>query len=98
HERFSREWSPDVCSSVLEIGADVILRPVTTQLVSQILAICNEARQPIVVHGGMSGWVRATETQPGELALSLERMSVVESIDPVTDRNSAVEGNRCRCW
>src|SRR5690606_26440040 len=73
-----------------EIGADAILRPVTTQQVSQILAICNEARQPIVVHGGMSGWVRATETQPGELALSLERMSVVESIDPV-NRTAVVQ-------
>src|SRR3546814_3000427 len=46
--------------------------------------------QPVVVQGGMSGWVRATETRSGEIALSLERMSVIEAIDPV-NRTATVQ-------
>ena len=65
-----------------EIGADAIVRPRTTDEVSQILALCNAAGQSVVVHGGMSGWVRATQTQPGEIALSMERMNAIEEVDP----------------
>jgi FAD/FMN-containing dehydrogenase len=64
-----------------EIGADAIVRPRSTAEVSEILALCNAAGQPVVVHGGMSGWVRATQTKAGEIALSLERMNAIESID-----------------
>jgi FAD/FMN-containing dehydrogenase len=73
-----------------EIGADAIVRPTTTEQVSQILAVCHEARQPVVVHGGMSGWVRATQTRPGEIALSLERMNRIEDVDP-TNRTAIVQ-------
>src|SRR3546814_7907737 len=68
------DWSSDVCSSDL----------------AAILRLCNEVGQPVVVQGGMSGWVRATETRSGEIALSLERMSVIEAIDPV-NRTATVQ-------
>lgn len=64
------------------VEADVLLRPETTEQVSQIMALCNTAGQPVVIQGGMSGWVRATQTLPGEVILSLERMNRIESIDP----------------
>src|SRR3546814_12779937 len=48
--------------------------------------------QPVVVQGGMSGWVRATETRSGEIALSLARMSVIEAIDPVNRTATVQEG------
>jgi FAD/FMN-containing dehydrogenase len=64
-----------------EIGADAILRPTTSEQVSQIMALCHAAGQPVVVHGGMSGWVRGVSTKPGEIALSLERMNVIEEVD-----------------
>lgn len=73
-----------------EIGADAIVRPANTQQVSQVLALCNAAHQPIVVHGGMSGWVRATQTQSGELALSMERMNAIESVD-LANRTAIVQ-------
>lgn len=73
-----------------EIGADAIVRPASTDEVSRILALCNDRGQPLVVHGGMSGWVRATQTKPGEIALSLERMNVIESIDPA-NRTAVVQ-------
>ena len=72
------------------IGADAIVRPKTTEEVSRILALCNKHGQPVVVQGGMSGWVRATQTQAGELALSLERMNVIEQVDPV-NRTAVVQ-------
>jgi FAD/FMN-containing dehydrogenase len=72
------------------IGADAICLPTTTQQVSQVMALCNAARQAVVVHGGMSGWVRATETKPGELALSLDRMNAIESVD-MANRTAIVQ-------
>jgi FAD/FMN-containing dehydrogenase len=72
------------------IGADAICMPSTTRQVSEIMALCNSARQAVVVHGGMSGWVRATATKPGEIALSLERMNEIESVDPA-NRTATVQ-------
>ena len=39
------------------IEAKVIVRPETTQEVSQILALCNKYEQKVVVHGGLTGLV-----------------------------------------
>jgi FAD/FMN-containing dehydrogenase len=72
------------------VGADAVVRPRTTDEVAAILRLCNEAGQAIVVHGGMSGWVRATQTQAGEIALSMERMNAIEEIDPV-NRTATVQ-------
>ncbi|MFA7585537.1 MAG: FAD-binding oxidoreductase [Novosphingobium sp.] len=72
------------------IGADAIIRPRNTDEISQILTVCSEAGQPVVVQGGMSGWVRATQTVPGEIVLSMERMNQIEEIDPV-NRTATVQ-------
>ncbi len=73
-----------------EIGADAILRPTTTDQVSRIMALCHEAGQPVVVQGGMSGWVRATQTRPGDIAISLERMNQIEQVD-TANRTATVQ-------
>ena len=73
-----------------EIGADAIVRPSTTEQVSQIMALCHAAGQPVVVHGGMSGWVRGVSTKPGEIALSLERMNSIEEVDAL-NRTATVQ-------
>lgn len=72
------------------IGADAIIRPRNTDEVAAILRLCNEAGQAVVVHGGLSGWVRATQTQRGEIALSMERMAAIEAIDPI-NRTATVQ-------
>ena len=72
------------------IEADAIVRPRTTEQVSQILAACNAAGRAVVVQGGMSGWVRATQTRGGDIVLSLERMNAIEDVDPV-NRTATVE-------
>jgi FAD/FMN-containing dehydrogenase len=72
------------------IGADAIVRPATTEQVAEVLALCNAARRAVVIQGGMSGWVRATQTVPGEIALSLERMAKIEQVD-VANRTVTVQ-------
>lgn len=72
------------------IGADAIVLPRTTEQVSAIIALCNACDRPVVVHGGMSGWVRGTQTTAGEIAISLERMNAVEQIDDV-NRTATVQ-------
>lgn len=75
-----------------KIESQLLVRPKTTREVSQILRLCNEAGQPVVTQGGMSGWVRATQTRPDELILSLERMNAIEEIDTVNRTVSVQSG------
>lgn len=72
------------------IEAGAIVRPRSTEEVSRVLAACDAVAQPVVVQGGMSGWVRATQTRPAEIVLSLERMNRIEEIDPV-NRTATVQ-------
>jgi FAD/FMN-containing dehydrogenase len=58
-----------------------VLRPSSTAEVSAALRLCNEASQPVVVQGGLTGLVGGATPQAGEFALTLERLSGVESID-----------------
>ena len=70
----------DIFDPVLPLG---IAFPETTEEVSKILSICNQASQPLVVHGGLTGLVYGTRSSSDQLVLSLERMNEVEEIDPV---------------
>ena len=60
-----------------------IVRPADTQEVSEVLAACHAAGQPVVPMGGLTGLVRGCVAGPHEIGLSLERMHRVESVDPV---------------
>ncbi|HJV86899.1 MAG TPA: FAD-binding oxidoreductase [Noviherbaspirillum sp.] len=85
----------EVCSRypgffMSEIGADAIVRPASVEQVSQVMALCNAVRQPVVIQGGMSGWVRATQTRAGEIALSLERLNAIEEVD-LANRTATVQ-------
>ena len=65
------------------LKATVLVRPKTTSEVSQILALCNAHKQPVVPQGGLTGLVHGADTNDKDLVLSLERLSGVESIDPI---------------
>ena len=65
------------------IQAEIIVRPESTEEVSKILSVCNQAGQPVIVHGGLTGLVYGTRTSPDQLILSLERMNLIEEIDPI---------------
>ena len=55
--------------------------PKSTGDVATILKVCSEAGQRVVVQGGLTGLAGGATPQPGELALSLERLTGIESLD-----------------
>lgn len=65
------------------IRAQAIVRPRSTAEVAKVLAACDAARRPVVTHGGLTGLAGGALTAPGDVALSLERMNAIESVDPV---------------
>ena len=58
-----------------------VLRPRTTEDVSRALRRCHAASQPLVVQGGLTGLAGGATPRPGEIALSLERLTGVEEVD-----------------
>ena len=65
------------------LPAKAILRPATTAQVSEALLLCNAAGQTVVPHGGLTNLVYNTRTTEDDIALSLERMTAIEAIDPI---------------
>ena len=82
--RTSGFFNTDPCEAM------AIVRPASTEEVSQVLKLCHEARQPVVTVGGATGLVRAAVAGPDELLLSLERMNEIEELDP-SNRTAMVQ-------
>lgn len=59
----------------------LVALPRTTEQVSQILKICNDAGQPVVPQGGMSGLAGGAVPKEDEVVISLNRMNAIEEID-----------------
>jgi FAD/FMN-containing dehydrogenase len=74
-ERYAADWS--------HVGhrPPAVARPANTEQVSGVLGLCHEAGQCIAVQGGMTGLVGGAVPQPGEIALTLERMNRIQEID-----------------
>lgn len=62
-------------------AARALVRPSTTQQVSEVMRLCYEARQPVVPLGGNTGLVDGALATGTEIFLSLERMNAIEAID-----------------
>ncbi|MEM1412450.1 MAG: FAD-binding oxidoreductase [Pseudomonadota bacterium] len=77
-------WDPS------PIQADAIIRPRSTEQVSAILALCHQAGQSVVTHGGLTGLVQGAQTEAGDLVLSTERMNAIEDVD-VAGRTMTVQ-------
>ena len=60
---------------------DIILKPRTTDEVSQILKICSAVGQSLVPLGGKTGLASGHFQTGNELGLSLERMNAIEEVD-----------------
>ncbi|MFZ3033162.1 MAG: FAD-binding oxidoreductase [Parvibaculum sp.] len=58
----------------------VVLRPASTDEVSQALKLCHAAGEGVVPWGGKTGLVEGGEAE-GHVALSLDRMNKIEEID-----------------
>jgi len=63
--------------------AAAIARPADTAQLSAVMKACHAAGQPVITHGGLSGLVDGVRAEPHQLAVSLERMNRIESIDTV---------------
>ena len=70
----------------------LLVMPRTTEEVAAVLAICSRFSLPVVVQGGMTGLAGGAAPQAGEVALSLEKMTGVEEIDPVTRTMTVLAG------
>jgi len=69
-----------------------VLRPRSTAEVATILRHCHAAAQPVVVQGGLTGLAGGATPRAGELALSLERLSGIEAVDPDAGTLRALAG------
>ena len=58
-----------------------VVRPKSTDEVSALLKICHHEKVPVTTQGGMTGLVRGTMQMPGEMVLSMERMTAIEEVD-----------------
>lgn len=70
-------WRPE------GIEAKAIVRPTTTQQVSEILRYCHQTKQSVIAHGGLTGLVEGSVSNGDDLIVSLERMNQIESIDTI---------------
>jgi FAD/FMN-containing dehydrogenase len=77
--RYLKDW---MVSAPGESPPIALARPRTTEEVATILRICNAHRLPVVPQGGLTGLTGGATPSAGSLALSLERFSAIESIDP----------------
>lgn len=64
--------------------ASTVLKPRTTQEVSQIVKHCNERRIGVVPQGGNTGLVGGSVPLKDEVIINLGNMSKVRSFDPVS--------------
>ncbi|PTB18953.1 FAD-binding oxidoreductase [Trinickia symbiotica] len=61
-----------------------LLLPRSTDAVARALAICNEAGQPVVPQGGMTGLAGGAIARADDIALSLSRFAGIDEIDPAS--------------
>lgn len=77
-EAHAADWSGLQCGI-----PGLLVTPTDTEGVSRCLAACSTHRKPVVVQGGRTGLAGGAAARTGEVALSLEKLSGVETIDPV---------------
>jgi FAD/FMN-containing dehydrogenase len=59
-----------------------VVYPVSTEEVSKLLKACNDARQPVIPQGGLTGLSGgAVPSQAGMVVISFDRMREIEEID-----------------
>ncbi len=60
-----------------------LVRPRSTGELSAVLELCHEHEQAVVVQGGLTGPVEGALGTSDDILISLERMTRIESVDPV---------------
>jgi FAD/FMN-containing dehydrogenase len=62
----------------------MIIRPATTQQLSEVVALCHRSGQKLVTHGGRTGVAGGAYCSEDEIIISLERMAAITEICPIT--------------
>jgi FAD/FMN-containing dehydrogenase len=74
-QRATSYWDPSPTTAL------ALLKPRSTEEVSQVMTICHRHGQAVVTHGGLTGCVEGAVARPDEIIISLERMNAIEAID-----------------
>ena len=82
-ERASHFWDS---SPLLALA---LVRPADTAQTAAVLKLCNDANQPVVTHGGVTGLVQGDKSDARDIILSTERLNDIEPVE-VTGRTVAV--------
>nr|WP_028231421.1 FAD-binding oxidoreductase [Paraburkholderia mimosarum] len=69
-----------------------LLRPRSTAQLSEAMSICTLYCQPVVVQGGLTGLAGGACTRASDVAISLERMTRICEVDPVSATLTAEAG------
>lgn len=86
-EKYHADWSgADPCQPL------ALLKPKTTQQLSEIMALCHQHDQLVVIQGGLTGLAGGATPQSGEIAISLERMNGIEELDATAMTVTALAG------
>jgi FAD/FMN-containing dehydrogenase len=75
NERSAGIWRDDF------VEAQLIVRPKNTQQVADILKLCHQHQQTVVIHGGLTGLVAGADSTRQDVVLSMELMNGIEEID-----------------
>ena len=86
-DKYASDWSGSGAQRPV-----AVVRPRSTDEVAFILSTCHEAGQAIVVQGGLTGLCGGGTPQPGEIALSLERLAGIEETDSASQTMTALAG------
>ncbi|MAW84985.1 MAG: FAD-binding oxidoreductase [Phyllobacteriaceae bacterium] len=76
-ERNRHDWS-----GLAPVAPLALIRPASTADVSRAMRICHEHGIAVVPQGGLTGLCGGARPVEGAVALSLERMTAIEDIDP----------------
>jgi FAD/FMN-containing dehydrogenase len=72
------------------VEAAAIVRPRSTEEISELMKLCHARGQAVVVHGGLTGVCDGDRTTRSDVVVSLERMTRIEEID-VVGRTATVQ-------
>lgn len=86
-ERFTHIWKTDI-----PLEAKAVIFPSSTEEVSEIMKYCYSIKQEVIVHGGLTNLVGGTETESNQLVISLDKMNLIEEVDPQSKTITAQAG------
>ena len=92
HGELSSQYDPGIDAA--NLGADILVRPTTTDQVCGVAALCSKAEVAIVPHGGRSGLSGGATSQPGQLVVDMTAMNRIIDIDPVGQTATVEAGVR----